>query len=144
MPEGMMKRSVFAGWLVLALTSPPALAAESISGADAAYLDWAVVNCELKTTDKEHGLAEAANATGGAAFQKGLVEQRRRLAAVTTPTAKASLCGDLKDWYGPSGSRTEGLLTWPQAPAPGVSVGKKTGSEGGGKGGGHRRGGGGG
>ena len=118
-----------------------ARAADKLSGSDAAYLDWAVINCGFKTTEKEHRLADAANATGGAVFQSDFQEQRKKLVAVTSPTAQKGTCDDLKEWYGPTGSRLEALLTWPQAGSAPVSVGKKTTGDGEGKRG-RRRGGG--
>ena len=124
--------------LVVLLSVVPAQAADTLHGSDAAYLDWAVVTCEFKTTVKEHELADAANRTGGAAYQQDFQQQRAKLLAPLSPTAQTSRCEEMKDWYGPSGSKIAGLLTWPQAPQPGVPVGKKTGSEGGGKGGGRR------
>ena len=122
----------------------PVQAADSLRGTDAANLDWAVINCGVKTTDKEHQLADAGNRTGGAAFQKDLQSQRSKLGAPLSPTAQTNRCDEMKEWYGPGGSKIADLLTWPQAAQPGVPVGKKTSSDGGGKGGGRRNKGGGG
>ena len=128
----------------LSVPMPRAAAGEpKFGGAEAADMDWAVINCEFKATEKERQLADAGNATGSPAHQKALQEQRAKLRNIATPTAIASRCEEMKSLYGPAGSKIAGLLTWPQAGPPPTTVGKSTSSDTGRKGGGKRRGGGG-
>ena len=101
-----------------------AMAEDRISGADAAYIDWATANCGLKSTDKEHRLADAANAGGGPAFKKGFDEEIRKFAALRTDQDRSETCSNVKSWYGPDGSRIPGLVQWSKS-GPAVIVGKE-------------------
>ena len=87
------------------------LADKQLSGEDAAYIDWAVNNCEVKSTDKEHAMVDQANAKDADAFLRKY--QSKNLSdAQSSPAKQASMCSDIKAWYGPYGSRFADLIKW--------------------------------
>lgn len=108
---------------VLFATALPALAAEPaakpFSADDAFAIDWGVKNCEFKSTDAEHALADAANSKNADAFNKQYAkafEDKKWTTALAQPDSKTQLCTDLKGQYGPSGTRLPGLIKWQGAP----------------------------
>jgi hypothetical protein len=118
--------------LCLSVAASPALGGESFSGRDAAYIDWGVKNCGAVSTDKEHTIAEKANAKSGNAFIEQYQDESNKLAAAaSTPRKQENMCADIKEWYGSFGSRTADLLRW--SPEAHGSEGK-TKSAGGGSG----------
>jgi hypothetical protein len=99
--------------LVAAVFSTHGIADTKFTGKDAAYIDWAAKNCEVASTEKEHKLAEEGNAKGGDQFIRQWTEQGSKLTEVSnTPSKQEAMCSDIKEWYGPSGSRLSGLITW--------------------------------
>lgn len=88
-----------------------ALADKQLSGEDAAYIDWAVNNCGVKSTDKEHTMVDQAIATDSAAFLRKYVSKNLS-DAQSSPAKQASMCADIKSWYGPYGSRFADLIKW--------------------------------
>ena len=88
-----------------------ALADKQLSGEDAAYIDWAVNNCGVKSTDKEHAMVDEANAKDAATFLRKY--QSKNLSdAQSSPAKQSSMCADIKAWYGPFGSRFADLIKW--------------------------------
>jgi hypothetical protein len=88
-----------------------AIAENNFTGKDAAYIDWGVKNCEVVSSEKEHKLAEQANAKGQ--FIKQWTEESSKLAEASKNQDKqASMCSDIKEWYGPLGSRISELIKW--------------------------------
>jgi len=72
-----------------------ALADKHLSGEDAAYIDWAVNNCGVKSTDKEHAMVDQANAKDAATFLRKY--QSMNLSdAQSSPAKQSSMCGDIK------------------------------------------------
>jgi hypothetical protein len=103
--------------LTAALSSTHGMADPKFTGKDAAYIDWAAKNCEAASTEKEHKLAEEGNAKGGDQFIREWTEQGSKIAAgSSTPSKQEAMCSDIKEWYGPSGSRLSGLITWKREP----------------------------
>jgi hypothetical protein len=111
------------GLLLLATVSispGQALAAKQLSGEDAAYIDWAVNNCGVKSTDKEHAMVDEANAKDAATFLRKY--QSKNLSdAQSSPTKQSSMCADIKAWYGPFGSRFADLIKWESGGASSTS-----------------------
>jgi hypothetical protein len=106
------------GLVLIALIVWPgfALADKMLSGEDAAYIDWAVNNCGVKSTDKEHAMVDQANAEDAAGFLKKY--QGTDLSdARSSPGRQAAMCGDIKTWYGPYGSRFIDLIKWDSSSA---------------------------
>jgi hypothetical protein len=92
------------------------LADKGLSGEDAAYIDWSVNNCGTKSTDKEHTMVDEANAKDQAGFLRKY--QSTDLSdAGSSPSKLEAKCADIKGWYGPTGSRIPGLITWQNAGA---------------------------
>jgi hypothetical protein len=93
------------GLVLIALIVWPgfALADKMLSGEDAAYIDWAVNNCGVKSTDKEHAMVE---------YQGTDLSDAR-----SSPGRQAAMCGDIKTWYGPYGSRFIDLIKWDSSSA---------------------------
>jgi hypothetical protein len=86
-----------------------ALADKQLSGEDAAYIDWAVNNCGVKSTDKEHAMVDQANTKDSATFLRKY--QSKNLSdAQSSPAKQSSMCADIKAWYGPYGSRFADLI----------------------------------
>jgi len=70
-----------------------ALADKQLSGEDAAYIDWAVNNCGVKSTDKEHAMVDQANAKDSATFLRKY--QSKNLSdAQSSPAKQSSMCAD--------------------------------------------------
>jgi hypothetical protein len=100
----------------VALWTGGALADKTLSGEDAAYIDWGVKNCGVTSTDKEHGMVDQANAKDSAAFLRQY--QSKNLAdATTSPSKQQAMCADIKAWYGPLGIRISDLIKWDRSPA---------------------------
>jgi hypothetical protein len=102
------------GLLLLATFScwpDQALADKQLSGEDAAYIDWAVNNCEVKSTDKEHAMVDQANAKDSATFLRKY-QSKDLTDAQSSPAKQSSMCADIKAWYGPFGSRFADLIKW--------------------------------
>jgi hypothetical protein len=102
------------GLLLLATFSfwpDQALADKQLSGEDAAYIDWAVNNCEVKSTDKEHVMVDQANAKDSATFLRKY-QSKNLTDAQSSPAKQSSMCADIKAWYGPYGSRFADLIKW--------------------------------
>jgi hypothetical protein len=101
--------------LCIGVASSPALGGESFSGRDAAYIDWGVKNCGAVSTDKEHAMAEKANARNGNAFIEQYQDESNKLVAASgAPRKQENICADIKEWYGSFGSRITDLLRWSQ------------------------------
>ena len=101
----------------LAMAPCPALSAEqSLSGEDAAYIDWGVKNCEVTSTDKEHRQVEQATAKSRDTFMKQYMGKNLS-DALASPSKQEAMCKDIKSWYGPQGSRIADLITWRTAAA---------------------------
>ena len=97
-----------------------ALADKHLSGEDAAYIDWAVNNCGVKSTDKEHAMVDQANAKDSATFLRKY--QSKNLSdAQSSPAKQSSMCGDIKAWYGAYGSRFADLIKWESGGASSTS-----------------------
>jgi hypothetical protein len=97
-----------------------ALADKQLSGEDAAYIDWAVNNCGVKSTDKEHAMVDEANAKDAATFLRKY--QSKNLSdAQSSPAKQSSMCADIKAWYGPLGSRFADLIKWESGVASSTS-----------------------
>ena len=97
-----------------------ALADKQLSGEDAAYIDWAVNNCGVKSTDKEHAMVDQANAKDAATFLRKY--QSKNLSdAQSSPAKQSSMCADIKAWYGPYGSRFADLIKWESGGASSTS-----------------------
>jgi hypothetical protein len=97
-----------------------ALADKTLSGEDAAYIDWGVNNCGVKSTDKEHVMVDQANAKDADAFLKKY-QSKDLNGALASPSKQAAMCADIKAWYGPFGSRFVDLIKWEGSPAGAVS-----------------------
>jgi hypothetical protein len=97
-----------------------ALADKQLSGEDAAYIDWAVNNCGVKSTDKEHAMVDEANAKDAATFLRKY--QGKNLSdAQSSPAKQSSMCADIKAWYGPFGNRFADLIKWESGGAASTS-----------------------
>ena len=111
------------GLLLLAtfsISPGQALADKQLSGEDAAYIDWAVNNCGVKSTDKEHAMVDEANAKDAATFLRKY--QSKNLSdAQSSPAKQSSMCADIKAWYGPLGSRFADLIKWESGGASSTS-----------------------
>jgi len=60
-------------------------------------------------------MVEKANAKGGDAFIKQYSAESEKLAeASAEPKKLENICADIKEWYGPLGSRIADLLHWQQ------------------------------
>ena len=120
--------------LVALLISHGGAAAEKgLSGEDAAFIDWGVNNCGAISTDKEHAMVDQANTKDSAGFLRQYMGKDLS-GALSTPNKQASMCADIKDWYGPLGSRIPGLLTWERTVAPATDKAAKSPATTGGKG----------
>ena len=109
-----------AGALLMALFHTAA--AQEFTGKLAADIDWAVKNCECKSTDQEHLLVEQANASDKSrgAFQRAYLAQfqsKDLSEALADDRARQSKCEALKGLYGPMGTLASGLISWDKAPA---------------------------
>jgi hypothetical protein len=101
--------------LSAALPAAYAIADKSLSGEDAAYIDWGVKNCGVISTDKEHFMVEQANAKGRDVFSNQYLRQyqsKSLVEALASPSRQEAMCTDIKAWYGPQGSRILGLINW--------------------------------
>ena len=111
------------GLLLLATSSvwpDQALADKQLSGEDAAYIDWAVNNCGVKSTDKEHAMVDQANAKDAATFLRKY--QSRNLSDAHSLRLRSSRrCAPIKAWYGPYGSRFADLIKWESGGATSTS-----------------------
>jgi len=120
-----MKWPLLSTLLMALACSNIALADKPFSGEDAAYVDWAVKNCEGKSTDKEHAMVDQANAKDAPGFLRKYLGKDLS-GALATPSKQAALCAQIKDWYGPQGSRFADLLSWQSAPTSAASDTPKT------------------
>lgn len=107
------------GLVALCFAPSLALADTLLTGEDAAYIDWSVNNCGTKSTDKEHAMVDQANAKDKAGFLRKYMATDVG-GALDTPNKQVAMCADIKAWYGPSGSRFVGLITWGSAAAASV------------------------
>ena len=145
-----LARSIATAALLTALicgTTAAVAAEKAFGGDDAAYVDWAWKNCDMVSTDKQHDLVDKARTKNNDAFQRGYEAQYNKiLAANPAPAEVKRTCEQVRDWYGPLGSKIATLVASKVASkqGAGVSVGSKSssGSSGGGGGGGKRGGGG--
>jgi hypothetical protein len=97
-----------------------ALADKMLTGEDAAYIDWGVKNCGVKSTDKEHAMVDKANAKDAAGFLR--TYQSKDLSdARSSPSKQEAVCSDVKTWYGPFGSRFADLIKWDNSPSTAAS-----------------------
>ena len=124
-----------------------ALADKAFTGEDAAYIDWAWKNCEIKSTTKQHGLVDEARNKNNDAFQRSYEASYLKLVAANPEGDSAAVrrtCTSVKEWYGSSGTRIAALIEakGDRGSVAGTSVGSKSSSQAGG--GGNRGGGGGG
>ena len=118
----MLRRMIFV-IAATAITATTALADRALTGEDAAYIDWAARNCGVKGTEHEQQMVEQANASGREAFLHGYskqLESKVLTSALDTLARQQSLCADIKDWFGPSGSRISNLIEWQGTPASGA------------------------
>jgi hypothetical protein len=120
-PEGRARtswpsmRCIFQIALGVAVVSPAAFGADTLSGRNAAYIDWAVKYCGAESTDKEHSLIDQAYAKGKDEFIAQYTEQSNKLSpAAGSPEMQEKMCSEIKEWYGPLGSRSADLLRWKQ------------------------------
>jgi hypothetical protein len=97
-----------------------ALADKQLSGEDAAYIDWAVNNCGVKSTDKEHVMVDQANTKDSATFLRKYLS-KNLTDAQSSPAKQSSMCTDIKAWYGPYGSRFADLIRWESGGASATS-----------------------
>jgi hypothetical protein len=105
--------------LGFAFPAAHAIADNNFTGKDAAYIDWGVKNCDVVSSEKEHKLAEQANANGGNQFIQQWTDESSKLAeAFKTQGKQASFCSDIKEWYGPLGSRISELINWKRDTPP--------------------------
>jgi len=106
------------GMAVAALFLGPSLALADavLSGEEAAYIDWSVNNCGTKSTDKEHTMIDQANAKDSVGFLRRY-QSANLSEATSSPSKQEAMCADIKDKYGPAGSRIPGLITWQNAAA---------------------------
>ena len=76
-----------------------ALAEEQLSGEDAAHIDWAVKNCGVKSTDKEHAMVDQANAKDAIVF---LRKYLRKYLSKNLRDAQSSprACDDVRGYQG--------------------------------------------
>jgi hypothetical protein len=114
----------------------------SLSGRDAAYIDWGVKNCAMTSTANEHVLVEQANGKGREAFSDQYMREyqgRSLTEALTTPAKQEAMCADIKAWYGPQGSRIAELVTWGGATPADAVPDKAAGAKSANRKGGHRR-----
>jgi hypothetical protein len=130
-------------WLILlgAMAAGSALADDSLSGRDAAFIDWGVKNCAMTSTAREHVLVEQANGKGREAFSDQYMReyQGKSLAeAAATPNRQEAMCTDIKAWYGPQGRRIADLVTWGSATSD-AATDKAAGAKSGNHKGGRRR-----
>lgn len=127
-----LPRSVLA-LIILATAAAPLLAAETFSGATAAYVDWSVRACEFKSSDKTRTLVEQAKTAGESRFSDRYVKtyaSKELTEANASPAASSKFCERILEWYGTSGSRIAGLVAKAaETPAP-ASSSKPTKSEG--------------
>jgi hypothetical protein len=99
-----MPRRIGLALAALMAGSGLALADKMLTGEDAAYIDWGVNNCGVKSTDKEHAMVDKANAKDAAGFLR--TYQSKDLSdARSSPSKQEAMCSDIKTWYGPFGSR---------------------------------------
>lgn len=96
----------------MTLSGGDAFAQRAFSGEDAAHVDWAWKNCSVEATGKERSLVEAAaKSTAGDKFQKAYEQAYNALIAKTAePAALRRVCQSIQEWYGPGGSRIDGLV----------------------------------
>jgi hypothetical protein len=108
---GSSRKSLFC----VSVAASAALGGESFTGRDAAYIDRGVKNCGAVSTDKEHAMAEKANAKNGNAFiEQYQGESNKLVAASGAPRKQENICADIKEWYGSFDSRIADLLRWSQ------------------------------
>ena len=97
--------------LAALLVCGPAFAEKPFDGEDAAYIDWSWRHCGTVSTAKEHALADAANAKGGARFHAQYMENFRKIADVKrTPAEIRHLCSQIQDKYGPEATLMPGMI----------------------------------
>ncbi len=116
-----------------------ASAQKAFSGEDAAHVDWAWKNCGLEATAKERGLVEATAKSTGDKFQKAYEQSYNAVIGKTAePAALRRMCETIKEWYGASGTRIDGLVAvkGTAAEIAGKSIGQPATSQKGGGGGG--------
>jgi hypothetical protein len=100
--------------------SPSAFCEEAFTGETAAYVDWAVKNCEFKASDKRRQFVEQLKAKGDTVFSSQYMKgfySKEIVAANADRTATEKLCTKMSEWYGRSGSKIVGLLVAPAEPA---------------------------
>jgi hypothetical protein len=132
-------------WLVLLgamAAAGSSHADESLSGRDAAYIDWGVKNCAMTSIAREHMLVEQANGKGREAFSDQYMREyqgKSLTEAAAMPNRQEAMCTDIKAWYDPQGSRIADLVTWGSATPPDAVPDKAAGAKSGNRKGGHRR-----
>src|SRR6185295_4311616 len=107
--------------------SSSAFCEEAFTGETAAYVDWAVKNCEFKGSDKTRQLVEQLKAKGDTAFSSHYMKgfySKEIAAANADRTGTENLCTKMSDWYGRSGSKIAGLVVVPSEPAQGTDARK--------------------
>ena len=98
--------------LGLVLACSPAFADKQFDAEDAAYIDWSWKNCQTMSTAKEHALADAANAQGGAQFHTQYLQQLHKIADVERSFEQISrFCATIQDRYGAGGSTFSDLIS---------------------------------
>ena len=97
--------------IACALCATAALAGPTLSGEDAAYIDWGAKICGTKSTAKERAMVDQANARDATDFLRKY--QGKDLSdATSTPSKQTAMCDSIKGWYGPGGSRIADMITW--------------------------------
>jgi hypothetical protein len=113
-----MRRFVTLALTLVMLSPGPVRADKSLSGEDAAYIDWGAKNCGVASTAKEHAMVDQANAKDRDAFLRqyqSKSESKALTDALATPNKQEAMCTDIKAWYGPLGTRIVDLIRWERA-----------------------------
>ena len=130
-----MKGSLTILVLCTAIASLPVFAADhGFSGKDAAYIDWSANNCGVASTDKGHVMVDQARAKNENEFMRVWTSESYKLLETPSSPAKIeTMCSQIKEWYGPVGTRFSDLISWKQdrpsdsnaKPVTGASQGRK-------------------
>jgi hypothetical protein len=132
--RGTMKNIVIVVVLCAAIASFPAFADHALNGKDAAYIDWSANNCGVASTDKAHVMVDQARAKNEKEFMRVWTSESYRLLEMPSSPAKIeTMCSQIKEWYGPVGTRFSDLIGWKRdsasdskaRPASGASEGRK-------------------
>jgi hypothetical protein len=124
----MKKRIVALAVLCAPIAHLPALADQVFGGKDAAHIDWAASNCGVASTDKAHALVDKAKSKNEKEFSRIWTSESYRLLETPGSSPKAAtLCSQIKEWYGPVGTRFSDLIKWTQDRPEGAKAQSATG-----------------